>query len=683
METEANFSSFTNYKQTVIELTSDLKKLREYSEKMGLHGNVSGIDEVLKRLMEDNFSVAIIGEFKRGKSTLINALLGKDILPMDVMPATATLNKINYGLTPSVTVEYKDGRSEQIAIEQLKDYVTKLTGESQARALTIKEATVYYPVPYCKNGVTIIDTPGLNDNERMTEVTLSVLPTVDAALMVVMAQSPFSESEKDFIENKIINSDLGRLLFVVTGIDIIDDEADVERVLESIKTRIQEHVMKKAENTYGIDSPEYEVYKRKIGTVRVYGVSAKNALKGKIRGDEAMLQASRFPAFEAVLEKFLTEDRGAVMLNAPVSRIKTSSIELVKAVTLRQNALAMQENEFESKSSAAMQEIKKIREERKVEMSRINEASLTTFTKLKPEIDAYWPTLIKIAMDKINSYPLTGDDISEENSYQTQQKLAKAVQIELSRAGQNMSEKIQHQIEQALESESDRLSGFEEKFFKATDKIASMFVSNMPDSDADFGVSIVASSLLGYGLGGIYLGYKEAGWKGALLGGASSVAGTLATGFGVGLLMSVLSLPATWPVLLVGSLVAAFGGSLAGKFVVGKALVNAKIDKFRDSFKDSVRKELQKLRDQDHLSDNVEKQINDAFDALKKKLEKETENILQDTESQLAQLKVELAQKALMTEKEKEELTHMVDSVREISLRAEAINKQLSVILAR
>lgn len=80
---ETQFSSFTNYKQTVMDLTGDLKKIREFSAHMQLEENVSAIDDVLKRLAEDTFSVAILGEFKRGKSTLINALLEKDVLPTD------------------------------------------------------------------------------------------------------------------------------------------------------------------------------------------------------------------------------------------------------------------------------------------------------------------------------------------------------------------------------------------------------------------------------------------------------------------------------------------------------------------------------------------------------------------------------------------------------------------------
>ena len=199
---ETQFSSFTNYKQTVMDLTGDLKKIREFSQHMQLEGNVSAVDDVLRRLAEDTFSVAIVGEFKRGKSTLINALLEKDVLPTDVVPTTATINRVTYSVTPFVRIEYNDGKTEDIEIDKLNDYVTKLTPESEQIARTVKIATVYYPVNYCKNGVTIIDTPGLNDDEAMTNVTLSVLPQIDAAIMVMMAGSPFSQYECDFLENK-------------------------------------------------------------------------------------------------------------------------------------------------------------------------------------------------------------------------------------------------------------------------------------------------------------------------------------------------------------------------------------------------------------------------------------------------------------------------------------------------
>lgn len=680
---ETKFDSFTNYKQTVIQLTGDLKKVREFSARLKLEGNVSAVDSVIKRLVEDTFDVAIVGEFKRGKSTLINALLEKDVLPTDVVPTTATLNKVTYSVTPFVRIEYNDGKTEDIEIDKLNSYVTKLTPESEEIAKTVKIATVYYPVNYCKNGVTIIDTPGLNDDEAMTNVTLSVLPQIDAAIMVMMAGSPFSQYECDFLENKVITSDLGRVLFVVTGIDLYDDE-DAQKILTVIKKRITESVLAKAKNVYGENSREYEAYQRKLGAIHIYGLSAKKALKAKQKGDVDMLEKSRFPEFEKALEHFLTEERGAVMLNVPISRIKTSSIELVKAVQLRETALTMHKEEFNAKYEAAMAEIEKIRGERQAEFTRINEASEKTYRELLPELKDFWHSLGQEAETVIDRYNISTDDLKGEAAKHTQEALAKAVQNAIAKQSQMLTERIQQSINLSLENEADRISGFEEKFYATTERIQNLFVNVSEVSGGSSNTAI--STTLNYftlGIGSAYDGYREAGWKGALLGGVSGGVGTFATSFGAGVLISLLGIPVTWPVMLVAGVGAALVGTFTGKWAIGKVFSGDKVDKFKNSYKDAVIQELEKMKAEDNFSENVRKQIEEAFEALKNKIKTETENILGDTQNQLTQLKVELAQTDSTDEREKEELKQMLAELDEICLRADEISKQLTLVLSK
>lgn len=681
---ETSFSGFINYKQTMTSITTDLKKLREYSEKLDLNGNINGIDEILKRMANDNFNVAIVGEFKRGKSTVINALLGKNILPVDVLPTTATLNKITYNVTPFVTVEYKDGRKEQIGIEELDNYVTKLTRESEERAKTIKEAVVYYPINYCKNGVTIIDTPGLNDDAAMTEVTMSVLPTIDAALMVIMAQAPFSESERDFLESKIITSDLGRVLFVVTGIDLLDEE-DVDRVLENIKRRIQEHVLKKAESVYGVDSREYQTYQRKLGNINLYGLSAKKALKAKVKGDVQMLEDSCFPTFEEALEKFLSEERGAITLSVPVSRIKTASMELVKAIQLRMSSMDMMASEFEKKYTAALGEIESVRKERSREFDTVNENADKAFAGLLPMIDSYWDTVEQAVSDAIDAYPISNSDLKKENAAATAQALTNQVKNAVAKVSQTVSERIQNAINVALEGEAQRLAGFENYFFQATERIHGMFMPQRTSaSGGDSVIGVVANSLVGFGIGGVYVGFKEAGWKGALLGGATGVGGMALGNIGVfGLLMPALAIPITWPVVIVGSLVVGTLSLFSSKWVVDKTFSREKIETYKASFKAQVLEEIQRMKGENNFAETVRRQVDEAFGALKEKIRKETENILEDTQNQLTQIKVELAQQQVSGSKEKEQLDEMLESINQICVRAEELEQQLVGILSR
>ncbi|NER05865.1 MAG: dynamin family protein, partial [Okeania sp. SIO3C4] len=367
--------TFTDYRKVQLTLVTDLKNLREFSQKLKLDKSILLIDDVLERIQTNSFSVAVVGEFKRGKSTFINALLSQEILPADVNPCSATLNRVTYGVTPLVQIKFRDGGTEEVAIDKLADYVTKLTLESEETAANVKEAVVYYPVHYCQNNVDIIDTPGLNDEANMTEVTLSVLPEVDAAIMVVMAQSPFSQFEKEFLETKLLTNDLGRIIFVVTGIDRYNNPEDAEKGIKYIRDRIEKMTMGRAKERYGKDSPEYEVYSKKIGTPKVFGLSAYQALQAKRNSDNALLTQSRFSEFETALEKFLTQERGATFLQVPLNRAIASGGEVINAIKLQENALAMQQEEFDNAYEKSVADIEALRERSNEEIKLIDKAA--------------------------------------------------------------------------------------------------------------------------------------------------------------------------------------------------------------------------------------------------------------------------------------------------------------------
>ena len=93
MKKQIDYGSYASYKETVKGLTENLKSLLGLSEEIALVNTAESIRETLEKTAEEHFEVAIVGEFKRGKSTLINAMLGQEVLPADVLPATATLDR--------------------------------------------------------------------------------------------------------------------------------------------------------------------------------------------------------------------------------------------------------------------------------------------------------------------------------------------------------------------------------------------------------------------------------------------------------------------------------------------------------------------------------------------------------------------------------------------------------------
>ena len=678
-EENIQFASFSGYRQTVAQLRDTMMTLKGFCNALGMKKSAESIEETMRKAAEDSFDVAVVGEFRRGKSTLINALLGKDILPSDVLPTTATLNRVTYGITPFVKIEYKDGTTEDIDTELLSDYVTKLTEESEQRASTIRQATVHYPINYCKNNIDIIDTPGLNDDENMTAVTLSMLPQADAALFVIMAQSPFSEYERDFLENKMLVSDIGRIIFVVTRIDSFDPE-DADRVIENISGRIKKYVVEKARKVLGEDSEEFAAYQRKLGSIKVLGVSAKQALKAKKTENDALWEESRFGAFEAELERMLTEDRGAIALQVQVSKILSVSAELIKHAKLRGDALKMGEDEFNEKYVEAQEKIAQIRRRRDLEYQRIDASARSAYEELLPQAEGFWSELVDNALCIIDNEPLTQTDIQKDNIAATQERILEKIKKSTEDYGQLLTEKLQNSINGALGREAERLQTFQEDFYQSVSQIQCSF-GGTEDTEksaiSDIVVGTFAESFLLMGLGGAYQGFKQAGWKGALVGGAVGFGAS----YGGVLLLSSLAIPFSWPVVLAVGLM----GTLASRFAIGKLFNNTEkqlID-FREKLKEAVSGRFQEMSVENNMAKQVEKQVATAFEALKQHIDEETETVLRDTESTLRDLQMKITENKVLAEKEQADLEQMLDKVAQITNMAAGLNQQILAALSR
>lgn len=271
----------------------------------------SAFDEEMNRHLElirtKRYRVAVLGEFSRGKSSLINAMLGNAILPADILPATATINRVTFGLDPYVEIIYKDGEREQIATDAMVQYVTKLTENSERKAALIEEAVVYYPTVICQNHIDIIDTPGLNESEDMTFLTRSQLDKVDAAIVTISALTPLSKTEKDLILSLLKSEEIGYLIFAVSFIDKLDEE-DVEIVLEHIRKQIRQLTVG-LEEEYGADSELAGKAHRILDVPELYGISARKALKAFETNNNRLLKESRFPDFQKALYRILTRQQ--------------------------------------------------------------------------------------------------------------------------------------------------------------------------------------------------------------------------------------------------------------------------------------------------------------------------------------------------------------------------------------
>ncbi|MBQ5316474.1 MAG: dynamin family protein [Oscillospiraceae bacterium] len=675
------FDSYASFRETITDLTEELSQLREYAQSLSLDNTAQSIGDVISKAEEDHFEVAIVGEFKRGKSTLINAILGQEVLPADVLPATATLNRVTYSKEPYVVVEYKDGQTEKVDINKLADYVTKLSFESEKKAETVKEATVYYDTDFCKNHVDIIDTPGLNDDEQMTNVTMSILPEIDAAVFVISANSPFSQFEKDFLENKMLTSDLGRIIFAVNCFGTFSKE-DEDRIVETVEKRISSYVMDKAKKVMGENSKEFAVYKRKIGKPKVIGVYAKKALMAKEAGDMEMLAESNFPTFENVLETMLTKERGSITLQILANKIISSGSEIINSIVLHENALVMETDEFMEKYQLAIDEIEDIRTKKREEFVRINNAANNVFEKLQPILDEYWVKIEETAMQVIDDYQMSAEDLKREKLKIVYEKLTQKIKENIENKAQLICEQIQNDINIGLSEEAVRLQSFQDEFFESLNRIQELF-SVAPERRARAGgvVDSVIGSVIGTGgIGGLFVGFREAGVKGALLGGLTGLTTWLATSF---LLVTAFVGGAfLTPAGICLMALAGFAGTFTGKFAVDKFLVDERIEKFKQSFKQSVSKQFHEMKINSDFTESVRQQVYSSFTGLKNQIEQETEIILKDTQKTLDDLNETKQQKKEMSDNEKLRLQNIAENVGSMLASTYTLHKTLTDILS-
>ncbi len=298
------------------------------------------LSTVREKLEEEAFNLVILGQFKRGKSTFINALLGESILPTAIIPLTSVVTILRYGPELKVRIEYLNGRLEEIDLVNLPAFITERGNPQNKKA--VKEVTVFYPSQYLKGGVRIIDTPGAGSvYSHNTETAYSYLPHVDAGIFVISVDPPLSKSEHEFLKD--VREFVDKIFFVLNKIDQASD-SDREESLEFTTRVIEEDVG--------------------AGKVRVYPMSARWALEGKKAGDDLLLERSLLPDFEKQLLDFFAREKGRVFLQSIVNNLLKLITDETISFQLEKEAIKLPLNELTTKIGRFEQEMKSIEKDR-------------------------------------------------------------------------------------------------------------------------------------------------------------------------------------------------------------------------------------------------------------------------------------------------------------------------------
>lgn len=189
------------------------------------------------RLSSERFSVVVAGEFSRGKSTLINKLLGRDLLPVGDLPTTAALTRITAAEEDRAVWAGEDG-DVVLPLDDLERMMDQQAETERKGSLQVELKQTWLQ----EAAVELIDTPGVDDEsaERVASV-VKAIASADATLVAVSAVTPMSATERAFMETHVLPRDIPRLAIVVTRLDQVKEE-ERGKVLSYIRARRDEWV---------------------------------------------------------------------------------------------------------------------------------------------------------------------------------------------------------------------------------------------------------------------------------------------------------------------------------------------------------------------------------------------------------------------------------------------------------
>jgi predicted GTPase len=288
-----------------------LEQLRSIAVSSGNPPWCNKIESMLARIRTDCFRVLVVGQFKRGKSTFINAMLGKKILPATAIPCTATIHQLKYGPEPRAfiyRVSVNGGNpseAEEIDIGLVsgsgfssgvgeQGLGTIQPGQGDA-ACEYEKIEICWPLDLLKNGVEIIDSPGLNESGTREKTTMDFVPKADAIIFVMACDQLGTRTEMDFIKNVLKPMGHEDIFFICNRIDQIQ-ENQRDELVDWAHERLDALVTSSDQ--------------------RIFFTNSAGALMGREKGEETLIESSGIKAFEKAIAEFLARQKGQAKLRA-------------------------------------------------------------------------------------------------------------------------------------------------------------------------------------------------------------------------------------------------------------------------------------------------------------------------------------------------------------------------------
>lgn len=213
----------------ILETTLKIKNMFEGYELCRLQARQ--VENLAEKLQKKDVTIAVIGQFKRGKTTMVNTILGRKLLPVGIVPITAAVTRIEYAEGQSgdtARVYFQNGLSEDVPVETLHEYISEQENHDNERG--VLEVELHTESEFLKDGLVLVDTPGVGSvHENNSKSAYDFAQESDGVIFMLSVDSPVNQIEVEFL--KSVRKFAGKFYFTVNKTDTVDEE-DLAEYLE-------------------------------------------------------------------------------------------------------------------------------------------------------------------------------------------------------------------------------------------------------------------------------------------------------------------------------------------------------------------------------------------------------------------------------------------------------------------
>ena len=406
-----------------------------------------------KLVQSDTFKVLVLGEFKRGKSTFINAMLGDEILPAYARFCTAIINEVKWGeskralLHPIQTKENSAIEPIEVPVEKLEEYVVIKDDVRETSSSQYDKVELFWPLSLCQSGVEIIDSPGLNEHDTRQKVTMDYLSSVDAVLFVLTCEALASQSELDVIDNILKPTGHEDIFFICNRFNMI-------------RSKEKEDIKKYGRSKLGNRTTK--------GAEHIFFISALDGLEGRIEKDDSRVQKSGVVEVEQALEKFLSREKGKVKILRPARELQMAIYAVRRTMPKREAMLREDLKTLEDRVEEAQGPLRRLQTERRQIVESIENTRRTTRAEVKEKAASFYRSLPEQILGWVADFDAenTVSFISKEGTKAQAEKLTEEVVTYLSKKVE--SELLVWQKEALLPLVTKNMSELTQKLDKKT-----------------------------------------------------------------------------------------------------------------------------------------------------------------------------------------------------------------------